>query len=351
MIRPPAHDPNREIRQMYDFRQPKYLLGDPTENCPRASLAGCIELENPPPEIQAVHDQFSHLQSLLRSEIYIRRGGDDVANDTKIGREFELKLWWFLKNECRLNVTPPDLTLFVTGSDFAPKEIIDENGRKIEGLMEEEARRLISEKINGPVHEEIKIDVVRSPHAAWMGDLTVLMDELPIAVHCKTTSDDTIDRTYGRPSLTVGRGARSKGADPHILRFPSDEILAFGIKKKDGRMLLAYFSHWQTAATVPTVPVQDSLLGEKVCFYLDDLVALDPSSYPPSPSQIRAQLNSIYREIEKTKEKTVEAEQDRIKNLQDRLEDASEDQRKQILRELKFASSDPVLDGILCPTK
>lgn len=232
MIKPPDHDPKRDVKQMYDFRQPKYLLGDPTENCPRTDLSGCIELERPPPEIQAIHDQFSRLQSLLRGAMYIKRGGDDVALDTKIGREFELKLWWYLKNECRLNVIPPDLTLFVSGSDYEPKPIIDENGRKIQGLMEDESRKLLAAEIGEPIHDEIKIDVVNSPRSAWMGDLTVFLDEHPIPIHCKTTSEDTIERTYGRPSLTVGRGSRSKGADPHILRFPSDEILAFGIKKK-----------------------------------------------------------------------------------------------------------------------
>lgn len=347
MLKSPAHDPNREVKQMFDFRHPKYLLGDPTENCPRTDLSGCIELESPPPEIQAIHDQFSKLQSLLRGAIYIKRGGDDVAHDTKIGREFELKLWWYLKNECRLNVTQPDLTLFVSGSDYEPKAIIDENGRKIQGLMEEESRKLISAEIGEPVHDEIKIDVVNSPQSAWMGDLTVFVDDQPIAIHCKTTSDDTIERTYGRPSLTVGRGSRSKGADPHILRFPSDEILAFGIKKKDGRMLLVYFSSWQTAALVPSCPVQDSLIGEKVCFYLDDLVAIDPTSYPPSSTQIRTQLNLIRRDFERNTERLIEAEQNRLQSLNEKLEDASEDQRKQILRELKFASTDPALDDII----
>lgn len=336
---------------MYDFRQPKYLLGDPTEDCPRTDLSGCIELESPPPEIQSVHDQFSKLQTLLRGDVYVRRGGDDVAADTKIGREFELKLWWFLKNQCRLNVTAPDLTLYVAGSDFEPKQIIDENGRKIQGLMEEEARKLISNAIGENIHEEIKIDVINSPSSAWMGDLTIYMDERPILVHCKTTSEETIKRTYERPSITVGRGSRSKGADPHILRFPEDEILAFGIKNNDGRVLLAYFSSWASASEVPSIPVQDSLIGEKVCFYLDDLVCIDPSGFPPSISQIRTQLNAIYRDSERHQEKLIEDEQNRLSELKEKLEDASEDERKQILRELKLASPDPALEGIFCLTK
>lgn len=342
MIQPPKHDPNREVKTMYDFRQPKYLLGDPTEECPRVDLAECVVLERPPPEIQAVHDQFSRLQTLLRGDLYIKRGGDDVLKDTQIGRDFEVRLWWYLKNQCRFDVTPPDLTLFVAGSDFEPPAIVD-GGRKIQSLMEEEARKMLSQAIGEPIHSDIKIDTVNSPSSAWMGDLSVRFDQHSIAVHCKTTSDDTIARTYGRPSITVGRGARSRGADPHILRFPSDEILAFGIQRAGGEVLLAYFGSWVNASQIPSVPVQDSLIGEKVCFYLDDLVAQDPSSFPTSPDQIRSLLGSIKREMDKAIEKTAEREQDRLQNLQDRLQDASEDQRKRILREMKFADDDPAL--------
>ena len=345
MIKPPAHDKNREIKQMYDFRTPKYLLGDPTEECPRTDLTNCIVLEEPPPEIQKAHDQFSILQALLRKEIYIRRGGDDVVNDTRIGREFELKLWWFLKNECRLNVTPPDLTLYVAGSEFEPKPIIDA-GKLIETLMEDEARKTISDTIGEPVDPSIRIDVVRSPQAAWMGDLLVKFDEVSVSIHCKTTSDHTIKRTLGRPSITVGRGARSKGADPHILRFPHDEIVAFGIKKDNGQMVLAYFSTWNNGSEIPSVPVQDSLYGEKVCFYLDDFVSVDPDSYPPNPEQIRSTINSIYRDTMKSREQQLEKEGERLKNISESLEDASEEKRKELLREMKFASDDPALSGL-----
>lgn len=342
MIHPPTHDPNREVKTMYDFRQPKYLLGDPTEDCPRVNLSECVVLESPPPEIQKIHNQFSALQTLLRGDIYVKRGGDDVSKDTQIGREFELRLWWYLKNECRLDVTPPDLTLFVAGSAYEPNAIVD-GGRKIQSLMEEEARKKLAEAIGEPIHSEIKIDTVNSPASAWMGDLSVQMENLSIPIHCKTTSDDTIARTYGRPSITVGRGARSKGADPHILRFPAEEILAFGIQRQDGSVLLAYFGSWDHASQVPSVPVQDSLIGEKVCFYLDDLVALNPDAYPPNSSQIKSLLGSIKRELTKAIEKIAEKEQDRQQMLQEKLQDASENQRKQILREMKFADDDPAL--------
>jgi hypothetical protein len=345
MIKAPAHDPKREIKQMYDFRTPKYLLGDPTESCPRTDLTHCIYLDEPPFEIQKAHDQFSTLQSLLRKDIYIRRGGDDVINDTRIGREFELKLWWYLKNECRLNVTPPDLTLFVAGSEFEPKPIVD-SGKLIETLMEDEARKALSDALGESINPNIRIDVVRSPQSAWMGDLAVQFEELSISIHCKTTSDNTVRRTLGRPSITVGRGARSKGADPHILRFPHDEIVAFGIKRDDGQMLLAYFSTWNNASEIPSVPVQDSLYGEKVCFYLDDLVSVDPNNYPPNPEQIRSTVNSIYRETLRAREKQTEQEGERLKHISESLEDASEEKRKELLREMKFASDDPALSGL-----
>jgi hypothetical protein len=342
MISAPAHDPSREIKRMFDFRHPKYLLGDPTEDCPRTDLSECITLVEPPPEIKALHDQFSKLQTLLRGDLYIKRGGDNVLLDTQVGREFELKLWWFLKNECRLNVSPPDLTLFVAGSEFEPKPIID-SGKLIENLMEEEVRISLAKVLGEPIHEMIKIDVIRSPQSAWMGDLTVYFDDLSISVNCKTTTDDTIERTFGRPSLTVGRGARSKGADNHLLRFPNDEIIAFGIKKADGDMILCYFSNWHHAAQVPSIPKQDHLVGEKVCFYLDDLVAIDPDNFPASPEQVRSVVNSIHREALKARDQHLENEQERNRRLLESLEDASEDARKEILRELKFAHEDPAL--------
>jgi len=346
MITAPSHDPTRDIKQMFDFRHPKFLLGDPTEKCPRTDLKDCIVLDEPPLEIQKVHDQFSRLQTLLRGELYIKRGGDDVLTDTKVGREFELKLWWFLKNECRLNVTPPDLTLFVAGSNFEPKPIID-SGKLIENLMEDEARSILAEAIGEPIHQMIRIDVIKSPQSAWMGDLSVLLDDMCISIHCKTTRDDTIERTFGRPSITVGRGARSRGSDPHLLRFPNDEIIAFGIKKRDGSMVLAYLSNWQHASQIPSTPVQDHLVGEKVCFYLDDFVAVDPDNYPPNVQQIRSVVNSIYRDAIRTREKHLEQEEERNRHLNESLEDASEEKRYQIIREMKFASDDPALADLM----
>lgn len=341
MLQPPRHDPNREIKTMYDFRSPKHLLGDPTEECPRVKFQDCIELESPPPEIVAVHNQFSRLQALLRSGLYISRGGDDVLEDIKVGREFELRLWWFLKERCRLEVSPPDLTLFVAGSPYEPAPIVD-GGRKILGMMAAEAKKALEKAIGEPIHPSILIDAVNSPTSAWMGDLAVVQDNHSIAIHCKTTVASTIQRTLGRPSITVGRGARSKGADPHILRFPSDEVLAFGVQQPDKTFLLAFFESWEQAASVPSVPVQDSLIGEKVCFYLDDLAALNPASFPPNPEQIRRLINSIKRDRERGLD-LLEKRREHLQNLAEKLQDSSETQRKQILREMQFAEDDPAL--------